>query len=124
MATQISIPNTGFKVGTCGWLAKGLADGTIRIEPGTTKTGKGGLWLHAGSEQGCLAIFNEFDLDEFYTPHPNRFAVAEEGFAGDFPLTESAKDYLRAAASEWCDAANELRESDGKTEMPRLTITQ
>ena len=121
--TTISIPNTGYKVGTCGWLAKGLADGSVNIQPGTTKAGKGGLWLHAEGKQGCLAIFNEYDLSEMELRGANQFCVVSQDFCGSFPLTDSAEEYLRAAAQDWCDAANELREND-VPDMPRLVPSQ
>ena len=121
--TTISIPSTGYKIGTCGWLAKGLASGSIKIQPGTTKTGKGGLWLHADGKQGCLAIFNEYDLTEMEFCGANQFCVVSEDFCGSFPLTDSADKYLREAAQNWCDAANELREDD-VPDMPRLVPSQ
>ena len=123
MATTVSIPNTGYKTGTCGWLAKGLADGSIKIAPGTTKGGKGGLWLHADGKQGCLAIFNEYDLDPDSFSDAHSFAVVASDFCGSFPLTDSASEYLRCAAEEWCEAANAARENDVPADMPRLVVS-
>ena len=119
---NFSIPNTGYTIGTCGWLAKGLADGTITIRPGTTKGGKGGLWLHCGEQQGCLAIFNEFDLTQEDYRDADRFCVVDEDFAGRFPLTNACENYLRDAAEDWCDAANGLRENDSPEKMPTLSV--
>lgn len=121
--TTISIPNTGYTTGTCGWLAKGLQDGTIEIKPGTSKSGKGGLWLWYGAKGHCLAIFNEYDLSDDVYPNAEQFAVIAEGFCGEIPLTPAAEQYLRAAAQEWCDVANESRDSDAvNSDMPRLVI--
>jgi hypothetical protein len=121
---NISIPNTGYKTGTCGWLAAGLANGSIKIQPGVTKTGKGGLWIHFDGKQGCLAIFNQYNLtnDEFLGAES--FHIPDEDFAGAFPLTKAAEEYLRCAAQEWCDAANSERENDTASEMPRLVIAR
>jgi hypothetical protein len=121
---NISIPATGYKDGTCGWLAKGLADRSIVIATGRTTKGKHGLWIHHGDDQGCLALFNEFDLDrrEFHDAHT--FRPCEEGFAGDFPLTSACETYLREIAQEWCDAANAARESDSEAVMPQLVVAK
>ncbi len=118
---QFSIPNTGYKDGTCGWLASGLSDGSITIRPGTTKGGAGGLWIKSPIGEGCLAIFNEFDLTDDLLRDCNRFDVVTLGFAGDLPLTKAASQYLREIAQQWCDAANELRE-EAPEKMPTFAI--
>ena len=119
--TILSIPNTGYKVGTCGWLAKGLQDGSIKIQPGTSKSGKGGLWLYADGKQDCLAIFNEFDMSDFGLSGQQKFMVVCQEFCSRFPLTRAAEEYLISAAQEWCDQANELREND-RCKMPKIAI--
>ncbi len=119
---KFSIPKTGYKVGTCGWLASGLADGSIRIAPGTTKSGKGGLWIHTPLGSECLAIFNEFGLSEDEFRGANRFSVVAQEFCDSLPLTESATKYLQAIASDWCEVANSDREADGVDSLPKFAI--
>lgn len=120
--TTFSIPNTGYKTGTCGWLATGLADGSITIYPATSKSGKGGLWIKTPIGNECLAIFNEFDLTEEQMCRARRFGVITQGFCDTLPLTEAASKYLWEVAKQWCDAANALRENDVPEKMPTLVI--
>lgn len=127
MATTVTIPACGWSVGTCGWLAAGLADGSITISAGTSKSGKGGLWLHwaNGQQQGCLAIWDEYDLGPRTYEGGNKFDVYhgdfEVGFAGACPLTPAARQFLVDAASAWCDEANARREAD-EAPMPQVRI--
>jgi len=109
-------------VGTCGWIAKGLASGSIKIDTGTTKSGKGGLWLQFENKSHCLAIFNEYDLRPRDIPDSAKFDVVCEDFCGTIPLTKAAEAYLNKAAQEWCNSANEIRESDA-ADMPRLVVS-
>ena len=120
--TNFSIPNTGYKVGTCGWLAAGLAAGTITIYPATSKSGKGGLWLKTPVGSECLAIFNEYDLTEEQMCNARRFGVVSMGFCDSLPLTAAASRYLHEVAKQWSDAANEFRENDAPETMPTVVI--
>jgi|GEM_PF-4502254 len=119
MTTISMIPNNGYKTGTCGWLAKGLHEGSIKIAPGKTTTGKGALWIMCDNKCYCLAIFNEFDIEELCY---RKFTTCCEDFAGVLPLTKSADKYLRAAADEWCENANNDRELDGIDSLPVLSF--
>ena len=127
--TTINIPACGWKIGTCGWLAAGLRDGSVTIKPGETKAGTPGLWLRWGDgKSGCLAIFNEYGMSQRDFPRAKSFCVydgflAGSEFAGDCPLTPAARDFLRTAAEEWCEAANHARTEDACTdEMPHLIV--
>jgi hypothetical protein len=55
-------------------------------------------------------------------PGHDKFRVVAEDFCGSFPLTDTCEKYLRQLASDWCDAANELRESDGVMDLPEVSI--
>jgi hypothetical protein len=108
-----------------------LADGTIRIAAGTTKSGDGGLWIHwkdltGKDRQGCLAIWNEYDLT------PNEYSDCEQfkpysgytgdSFAGDCPLTPAAEKFLHDAAEAWCEETNARRENDSPKGLPEVKV--
>jgi hypothetical protein len=85
------------------------------------------LWLYwkdeAGTEKnGCLAIWNEYDLDY----DADRFAPYAGGpaapFAGDCPLTPAAHRFLYGVAEQWCEEANIRRENDESDDMPIVEI--
>ena len=126
MATTLTVPASGGTVGTCGWRAAGLADGTIRVAPGASRDGSGGLWLHGGGDkQGCLAIWNEYGLTdnecggaEAFAPYCGDYGT---GFAGSCPLTPAAERFLLTLARDWCDEANTRRANDDAV-MPVVKI--
>ena len=125
---QFSIPNIGLKIGTCGWLAAGLSDGSITIKPGKTSKGKPGLWINAkniGDE--LLAIWNPYDLTNADVPNSLSFqnAVGDDffNFGKNIPLTDAAQSYLSAIAGEWCDKQNELRSADDSAPLKALQVT-
>lgn len=119
--TTIQIPANGWKIGTCGWLANGLADGTITVSPGTSKSGKGGLWITTPVGSDCLAIFNQWDAND--AKYQN-FAVLDDeyGFCSDIALTDAAREYLLDVAKEWCESANSERDEDDASVLPKLVI--
>lgn len=121
--TTIQIPANGWKVGTCGWLASGLSDGTITISPGTSKSGKGGLWIKTPAGSDCLAIFNQWDAND---SRYQKFVILndESGFCSDVPLTEAARNYVEEIASDWCEAANSERDEDDASVLPKLVVAR
>ena len=125
MATTITVPACGWKMGTCGWLAAGLADGSIRVAPGTTRKGGGGLWIYwtqkDAEHQGCLAIWNEFNLTDSECSGAESFAPPCNDFAGTCPLTPAAERFLLQLTRDWCDEANTRRAND-EAEMPVVEI--
>jgi hypothetical protein len=127
MAATFSVPACGWNVGTCGWLASGLTDGSISIKPGTTSGGRPGLWVYwGGDKQGCLAIWNEFGLTEEECRGADRFALYHGagglGFAGGLPLTPAAERVLRTMAQLWCEEANDRRLNDICSGMPVIEV--
>jgi len=57
MDLNIKIKQLGTEIGTVGWLAKGLADGSLGVHQGRTKDGSPGLWFDYPGEAGKRASF-------------------------------------------------------------------
>lgn len=127
---KVEIKNVGWREFTCGWLAKGLQSGDLRIEQGVTKRGmRPGLWLQwtRGDKQHieCLAVFNPFEFDSPENIHLARFQSCGErdtpwGGEPDHPWTEAAWRMLDEIGRSWCDAMTAERENDVPV---KLTVT-
>lgn len=133
---EIKIKRIGHKVGTVGWLAAGISDGTIRISEGYTKSNmqdgkeyghKHGLWIHWGDkDQMCLALQNAYGLtpDEYADCY--NYEIIERGgdpvwSHGDMiGCTDACWDTIMEITRAWVDHIEEERDGDKKA---KITIT-
>jgi len=121
---EIKIKKCGYKVGTVGWLATGIADGSIRINEGTTKTGgKHGLWLKYGTDKSMvLAIFNPYDLSLTDYADAHRYEVApREGdiwcLGDEIGCTDACWETITEIAQAWVEHVTAEREKDKKVKI-------
>jgi len=132
---EITIKRCGYKVGSVGWLAAGIAGGSIKIHDGITKSQiingrefgeKHGLWIKWGEKKSmCLALFNPYSLSlsEFEGAHKYQI-VARDGdpawSCGDeIGCTEACWESLLEIAQAWIDHITEER---GKDKKVKITI--
>lgn len=125
---EIKIPNIGKRDGTCGWLATGLASGTIKIETGKCKAPKSnpGLWLKFDGREQVLALFNPFDLTNAECEGSERCLTSDQA---DFILTRNHSftsacwASLMDIAQNWCDEQNATFENDDPSPLKSLTVS-
>lgn len=117
---NISVKSIGYKVGTSGWLASGLRDGSITIQERARKLdGRPMLVLLSGENRVVLARWNPYGLDNGTLDESETYQVLHVGSADDpgamtdtIGLTPAAAAALRTAAQGWCDQINGARASD------------
>jgi hypothetical protein len=115
---EIKIKRIGYKVGTVGWLAAGLQDGSILITEGTLKSnGNHGLWLKVSGNNSVsqfLASFDRFGVgDELHDAAQYQTADECNDHADREAIwTDAAWDTLMAIAADWCEMCNSEREAD------------
>jgi hypothetical protein len=133
---EIKIKKCGYKVGTVGWLAAGIADGSIKIREGTTKTsGKHGLWMKretVGNAVGTdekihqqnmvLAIFNPYDLSLNNYADAHKYVVTpREGdiwcVGDEIGCTNACWETITEIAQAWVDHVTAEREKDKKVKI-------
>lgn len=103
---EITIKKIGKANGTVGWLAAGLAAGSLRLEEGHAKNGGNhGLWLKGESISQCLAIFNQYDLTEAEYAEAMCYAPIEAE-QRHLVCTPACWFALHAIAEQWCDTCN------------------
>ena len=118
---QIIIKKIGYKNGTSGWLAAGLADGTLELSEGRLKSnGNHGLWIKSadGKISACIAAINEYGMDLQDCIHAgcqlaemDRYKVVCDTRPPVF--TDAAWSAIEAIAQTWCDECNAERDADG-----------
>lgn len=119
---EITIKKIGYNVGTVGWLAAGIADATINIQEGISKSKKLGLYLSAEEQSSCIAIYNPYDLtnadladSEEYKPLDMDGGGTDPGTCYcTLPLTPACKSTILEIAETWCKSKNTKREQDKK----------
>ena len=129
---EIKIKKIGYKVGTVGWLAKGIEDGSIKIVEGITKLdNKHGLWMkHSPKETNgkkvyesmILAVFNPYDLSPRDFDGAHSFVIApQEGDmwcpGDDIGCTNACWDTITEITQAWIDHVTEERANDKKTKI-------
>jgi hypothetical protein len=122
---EIRIKKIGYKVGTVGWLAAGIADGSIKIREAVSKSAKHALYLEAGDQSSCIAIYNPYDLanseladSEEYKALDMDWSAADPGSCRcTLPLTEACKATIHEIAEAWCDVKNAERAQDKKVKI-------
>ncbi|MFH2076111.1 MAG: hypothetical protein ABIJ57_12325 [Pseudomonadota bacterium] len=133
---EIKIKKCGYKFGTVGWLAAGIADGSIKISEGTSKaSGKHGLWLKwekvgnaAGTDEKnhqqsvVLAIFNPYDLSLSDYADAHRYEVApREGdvwcLGDEIGCTDACWETITEIAQAWVEHVTTEREKDKKVKI-------
>jgi hypothetical protein len=131
---EIKIKKVGNEIGTVGWLAAGIADGSIKITEGRTKSqivnniecgAKHGLWLYwgDGKQMLCLALQNAYGLtpDDFADCY--KYEIIEKNgdpvwSHGDMiGCTEACWDTIIEIAQGWIDHTTEQREKDKKVKI-------
>lgn len=131
---QINIKKIGFIIGTSGWLAKGLADGSITISEGVTKNDKNhGLWAHyligEKKEYECLALFatdwassGQVEEKKYMTARKIESQMLSDGHSTIW--TNAAWDALMALAYEWTLAAQVVRDADPEISISVVRVKQ
>lgn len=123
---EIRIPNLGERVGCCGWLAKGLADGSITIKPGkNTSRSAPGLWIHFGDRQQVLALFNPYGLSDHECANSERCFTTDQApgvLECCHSFTHAAWDFLMDIAQQWCDAQNETFVKDDPSPLRDISV--
>lgn len=130
---EIKIKKIGYKVGTVGWFAKGIADGSIKIHESTSKTsGKHGLWMKYGGQEGIdgkihhqsmiLAIFNPYDLSLVDFANAHRYEVAPRNgdiwcLGDEIGCTDACWETITEIAQAWVDHVTAEREKDKKVNI-------
>jgi len=130
---EIKIKKIGYKVGTVGWLAAGIADGSIKIHESTSKNnGKHGLWMQYNPQEGIdgkihyksmiLAIFNPYDLSLVEFTDAHRYEVAprdgDQWCLGDqIGTTNACWETITEIAQAWVDHVTTEREKDKKVKI-------
>jgi len=122
---EIKIKKIGYKIGTVGWLAAGIADGSIKIGEAVSKSKKHALYLEADGKSSCIAIYNPYDLanseladSEEYKPLDMDWNESDPGSCRCvLPLTEACKDTIREIAEAWCEVKNAERAQDKKVKI-------
>jgi hypothetical protein len=126
---DIRIKQIGQAIGTSGWLKSGLADGTITIEEGISKSGKIALYLCTPREKLCLAIWNPYDLTNRDVANSEAFFPLKWSASGcdpdaicnyRNPYTIAVKRALQGVADQWCEQRNAIHGAD---EPLPLTLT-
>lgn len=111
---DIKIAKIGYKVGTVGWLAAGLEDGSLILKEGKMRDGgHHALWLKGPDELSqFLAAHNQWGATGTdNVPDWNRYAPEYESqFEGIF--TDASKRALLNIAQHWCDQCNAERDAD------------
>lgn len=130
---DIKIKKIGHNIGTVGWLANGITNGTIRIEEGHTKSNiqdgkeygrKHGLWIKWGEkDQMCLVRQNPYGLtpDEYKDCYKYEI-VPRNGdpiwSKGDvIGCTDACWSVLDEIAEAWIDHITAEREKDKKVKI-------
>lgn len=110
---NIKIIKNGYKVGTVGWLAKGLEDGTLTLKEGTMRNGNHhALWLKGPD-----------DLSQFLAAHNQYGAQATDNVPGwdkympeieplDGIFTPACRAALISISEQWCADCNDDRDND------------
>lgn len=130
---EIKIKKIGHKVGTVGWLAAGILDGSIKISEGHTKSNiqngrefgmKHGLWMHWGEkDQMCLALQNAYGLTPDECDDCYKYSVIERNgdpiwSHGDMiGCTDACWDVIIEIAEAWVAHTWEEREKDKKVKI-------
>jgi len=112
---EINIVKKGHNVGTIGWLAKGLDDGSLALNEDTLKSnGHHGLWLDGPGLSQFLAAFNQLGLDGNDFVH---YAIACDLTDRQTLWTNAAWGVLMDIAQQWCDQCNEAIENEDAVEI-------
>ena len=130
---EIKIKKIGYKVGTVGWLASGIADESIKINEGISeKNSKHGLWMKCGPQEGIdgktyyksmvLAIFNPYDLSLSEHEDAHRYEIAPRNgdlwCAGDaIGCTDACWETITEIAGVWIEHVTTERAKDKKTKI-------
>jgi hypothetical protein len=111
---EVTIKKIGYKTGTVGWLAAGLADHSVRIAEGRTKRGAHhGLWLHWGEQQQeMLACHNQYGLTLAEYAEADAYKRVDEQGGREAIFTDACWATLMQIADEWCAACNAERQAD------------
>lgn len=122
---EIRVKKIGYKVGTVGWLAAGIADGSIKIKEAISKSKKHALYLESGDQSSCIAIYNPYDLANAELADSEEYKAMDMDWNGcdpgtcrcTFPLTEACKETIHEIAEAWCAVKNSEREQDKKVKI-------
>jgi hypothetical protein len=133
---EIKIKKIGYKVGTVGWLATGIADGSIKIHEGISKEkGKHGLWLkwkkignavgtdEKNHEQSMvLSIFNPYDLSLVDFADAHRYELAPRNgdiwcLGDEIGCTDACWETITEITQAWVDHITAERENDKKIKI-------
>lgn len=122
---EIAIKKIGYNVGTVGWLAKGLTDGTIVIYEALTLSEKLALWFKTKTGETehkfAIAIYNPYSNYDWEVEGAEQFAPKTFGGSPDdpaackygaLPLTDACKCTIYEIATQWCAARNAERYND------------
>jgi len=134
---EIKIKKLGVAQGTVGWLATGLANGTIKIMESTIKgNGNHGLWakvytegidgkLHESMSQ-FLAAYNQYGLRPGEYDKACTYQTCAEYEDRDYLWTDAAWQTLMSLATNWCEMCNEAisTESPKEYNIKRVEVTQ
>ncbi|MFA4871309.1 MAG: hypothetical protein WC623_24130 [Pedobacter sp.] len=117
---NITVKRIGYNIGTVGWLAQGLEDGSITIFEGVTQQSKHhGLWIESKASKDILAVFNQYGLTAGEYENADQYCLydyAEKGGRENL-YTPACWETLENIAQQWCDGCNAERERDTSTEV-------
>lgn len=124
---ELTIKKIGFNRGSIGWLAAGLADGSLIIKEGRkADNGNHALFFRDGNREQMLACQNFFGLtpadyiagSELYKP------ILLEYLFYDF--TPASWRALMNIAQQWCESCNEDRnnEQDINFTIARIEVSE
>lgn len=121
---EIKIKKIGYKLGTVGWLAAGIADGSIKIHEGKSKNGgKHGLWIKYGEDKSIiLAIFNPYNLSSREYGDAYQYEVAPRNgdiwcIGDEIGCTDACWATIAEIAQAWIDHITAEREKDKKVNI-------
>ena len=120
---DIKIAKKGNAKGTIGWLAKGLENGSLKIEEGAMqRNGNHGLWLKGtdGLSQ-FLAAYNQYALSPTEYERANTYELAEME-DNTIGCTEACWESLRKIATAWCEECNAALEQERPIDVKIIRV--
>jgi hypothetical protein len=122
---EIKIKKIGYKVGTVGWFAAGIADGSIKIREAVSKSKKHALYLEAEEKSWCIAIYNPYGCFNSELADSEEYKALDMDWNGadpgtcdcSLPLTEACKETIHEIAEAWCEVKNAERAQDKKVKI-------